>query len=174
MLRRRVVRLTGVVVSGLTRGVGYLFRVRAVNAAGPGAWSGSSDVVLVPTSVPGAVSGVAAVAGDESVTVSWTAPSDGGGLSVTGFAVRVFVGDAEPEVTTLFAAAGATQLVVPGLTNGVGYRFDVAAVNDLGRWAEVGQDRCGDPVGGSGGADGERGAVVPNTTQVTVSWTASA
>ena len=120
------------VVSGLTRGVGYLFRVRAVNAAGPGVWSGSSDAVLVPTSVPGAVSGVAAVAGDESVTVSWTAPSDGGGLSVTGFAVRVFVGDAEPEVTTLFAAAGATQLVVPGLTNGVGYRFDVAAVNDLG------------------------------------------
>jgi uncharacterized membrane protein len=75
--------------------------------------------------VPGAPSGVTALAGSSNATVTWATPASNGGSVITGYVVipstgsRVYVG-------------AVTSVVVTGLTNGTAYRFTVAAVNDVG------------------------------------------
>jgi hypothetical protein len=61
-------------VNGLTNGTPYTFTVTATNAVGTGAASSASTPVT-PATVPGAPTGVSAVAGNASAQVSWTAPS---------------------------------------------------------------------------------------------------
>ena len=70
-----------------TNGIRYQYRVRGVNAAGDGAWSdvfpseGAVPVALV--TVPGKVSGGTVVAGsrDNSLIVSWDAPTSGSAVT---------------------------------------------------------------------------------------------
>ena len=69
-------------VSGLTNGTAYTFTVSATNGVGTGPASASSNPITpaAPT-VPGAPSGVTATAGNQSATVSWSAPASGGARS---------------------------------------------------------------------------------------------
>ena len=128
---------TSATVSGLTNGTAYTFTVTATNVAGTSPPSAPSTAVT-PTATataPGAPSGVAATAGNASATVRWTPPADNGGSAITGYTVNAYVG----ANTTVFkhqtAAAGATSLVVTGLTNGTAYTFTVAATNAAGTGA---------------------------------------
>jgi len=81
---------------------------------------------------PGAPTIGSPTAGNASVTVRWTAPSNNGGSAITGYLVRALdlsgaqVGPLHP------ADATATSLVVTGLTNGSTYVFQVAATNAVG------------------------------------------
>ena len=81
---------------------------------------------------PGAPGGVSGTAGDRSVTVSWTAPADGG-TPITGYGIAVFdaTGVALPGLGTI-AGPDATSATVNDLTNGTPYRFRVFAVNGAG------------------------------------------
>jgi hypothetical protein len=90
-------------------------------------------LVATPTTVPGAPTIGTAVPGSTTATVAWTAPASDGGSPVTGYVVRVYAGTSTtPSATTVTAPAGATSVVVTGLTNGTAYRFDVAATNAVG------------------------------------------
>lgn len=84
---------------------------------------------------PGAPAIGTADAGNESATVTWSAPADNGGPAISGYLVRVVdaAGDQVGEPRT--APADVTRLLVTGLTNGQTYRFQVAAVNELGTGA---------------------------------------
>ena len=83
------------------------------------------------TTVPGAPTIGSATFGNASATVRWTAPAADGGSAITGYLVRV-VDSAGAQVGALRpAAATATSQVVTGLTNGSGYRFQVAATNSV-------------------------------------------
>jgi predicted phage tail protein len=65
--------------------------------------------------------------------VTWTAPASNGGSAITGYAVRVIRATNNTQVGLLRpAGAGATSLVVTGLTNGTAYRFQVRAINAVG------------------------------------------
>jgi hypothetical protein len=75
--------------------------------------------------VPGAPTGVSAVAGNASATVSWTAPANGGS-AITGYTVTASPGGATASTT------GATSATVTGLTNGTAYTFTVTATNSVG------------------------------------------
>ena len=70
-----------------------------------------------------APTGVSASAGDQSATVSWTAPADTSGWPVTAYAVT-----SSPEGKTC-ATTGSTSCTVSGLTNGTSYTFTVRATS---------------------------------------------
>ncbi|GLZ39048.1 galactose oxidase-like domain-containing protein [Actinokineospora sp. NBRC 105648] len=83
--------------------------------------------VLKSITAPSAPSNVAAVAGNASATVSWSAPGDGGS-AITGYTVTPYVGGvAQPPVT-----ATGTSTQVTGLANGTSYSFKVTATNAIG------------------------------------------
>ena len=114
------------VVTGLTNGTQYGFQVRAVNAEGGGDWS--LEVTATPATTPDAPTGVTATAGDEQVTLTYTAPSDNGGSAITGYEYQQRTGTGTWGSATTLSSNG----VVTGLTNGTQYGFQVRAVNAEG------------------------------------------
>ena len=78
---------------------------------------------------PSAPRNVRAVAGDNTATVSFRGPSSNGGSRVTEFYVK------EYGRNSAIRRCKTTHCSVLGLSNGVGYRFLVAAVNKFGRSA---------------------------------------
>jgi len=79
--------------------------------------------------VPSTPTGVTVKAGNAQVTVSWSAPDDGGS-PITSYTVNRYV-DNQLQVRHVFASS-ATSHVIKGLTNGTTYRFTVVATNALG------------------------------------------
>ena len=121
---------TSLLVTGLTNGQTYTFRVRGVNGAGTGEYSLPSNAVTPQAGVPGAPGIPNLVPGDGRVTMSWAAPADNGGSPITGYQVRVTRANGTL-VGALRPVTGRT-LTVTGLTNGTEYFFAVRAVNALG------------------------------------------
>ena len=80
---------------------------------------------------PAAPTGLAAAAGDESVTLSWDDPSDS---LITGYEYRMrWAGVAWQSWTPISGSDTATTShTITGLTNGTEYRFRVRAVNPAG------------------------------------------
>lgn len=73
---------------------------------------------------PDQATGVTGTAGDTSVSVAFTAPSDVGGAAVTGYRVQSNNG--------IGASGSASPITVTGLTNGTSYTFNVWAINAFG------------------------------------------
>ena len=99
-------------LSGLTGGTQYDVQVRAVNAAGAGAWPAA--VTGTTAAAPGAPTGLtaAAAAGRTQVVLSWTAPTDTGSAPITGYRIEASDDGNNPwtEVyTTTGDAAGYTD-----------------------------------------------------------------
>ncbi len=117
---------TSTTVTGLSNGSSYNFRVSAVNGVGTG--SASSTATATPSTTPGTPSGLAATAGDEQVTLSWTAASSGGS-AITDYLIEYKL--SADSVWTTFAdgTSAAVSAVVTGLTNDSSYDFRVTAVN---------------------------------------------
>jgi hypothetical protein len=78
---------------------------------------------------PSAPTGVSAVAGDHQVTVSWSAPSNGGS-PITSYTVTPYIGGVA-QAPHAFGSS-ATPQVVSGLTDGTTYTFKVVATNAVG------------------------------------------
>lgn len=96
---------------------------------GPGGGGPSGTTPIAPMTVPSAPTGVTAVSGSAQVTVSWSAPNDGGS-PVTSYTVTPYVGGAA-QTPYVFTSA-ATSQVVGGLSNGTTYTFTVTATNSVG------------------------------------------
>ena len=122
--------------TGLTNDTSYSFKVRAVNAVGNGAESASVSATPkipptptptptpVPPTVPGQVTGLTATAGNLQVTLSWTAPSDGGS-SITKYEYQ------QDQGTWATTGGTGTTVVKTGLSYGTEYHFRIRAVNAL-------------------------------------------
>ncbi|HVK21541.1 MAG TPA: galactose oxidase-like domain-containing protein [Actinokineospora sp.] len=80
---------------------------------------------------PSAPTGVAAQAGNGSVTVNWTAPYDGGS-PLTSYTVTPYLGAVAQQTTVISGAPPVTTAQINGLTNGSAYTFTVTATNVLG------------------------------------------
>jgi titin len=113
---------------GLTNGKAYRFRVAAVNAVGSGSWSAS--VTAVPRWKPAAPGGLRAVAGARRVTLTWNAPASNG-AAITDYVIQRSP-DGKRWTTVRDGVSTARSSIVTGLTNGVAYRFRVAAKNAVG------------------------------------------
>jgi hypothetical protein len=123
---------TSATVSGLTDGTTYTFTVTATNGVGTGPASSPSNQVTpaAPTS-PGAPGGVTATAGNQSATVSWSAPADGGS-PITSYTVTPYLAGVAQTATQVSGSPPATTTNVTGLTNGNAYTFTISATNAVG------------------------------------------
>jgi uncharacterized protein (TIGR02145 family) len=110
-----------ITVTGLTNGTAYTFTVTATNANGIGPASSASNSVI-PSTVPGAPTGVTAIAGDAQATITFTAPVSDGGSAITGYTVI-----SSPGGST--GTGSSSPITVSGLTNGSTYSFQVLATN---------------------------------------------
>jgi len=114
-------------VTGLTNGTTYSVQVRAVNAQGVG--SASPPESVTPATVPDSPTGVSATRGDNSATVTFTAPSSTGGSAILAYTVTADPGG-------LTASCPSSPCTISGLVNGTSYTFTVHATNTQGDSAE--------------------------------------
>jgi hypothetical protein len=99
-----------------------------------------------PATVPGAPTGVTAVPGEGTVSLTWTAPASDGGQPVTGYVVTPYVGvTAQPAQT--FSSTATTQTVT-GLGEDA-YTFKVAAVNSVGTGPQSAASSAVTPASGA-------------------------
>jgi len=121
---------TFAIVTGLTNGTTYSFKVAAVNSAGTGNFSGSVDAV--PATVPGAVTSLAANKSGTSASLTWTAPSSNGGSAITDYKVEYKLSDSPTWSTFTDGVSATTGATVSGLTSNATYDFQVTTKNAAG------------------------------------------
>ncbi len=119
---------------GLIPGNSYQVRVRAVNANGTGEAGGTAITLTVPPDAPEP----SAESGDNSITLSWDEPADGGS-PITGYGVTYFrYEDGAPPVfvqTTQLAVTqpgSSSSHAIDALEGGTSYLFQVWAITDAG------------------------------------------
>ncbi|MEI7479597.1 MAG: fibronectin type III domain-containing protein, partial [Actinomycetes bacterium] len=158
-------------VTGLTNGTAYTFKVTATNANGQSPQSLASSPSTTPTGNPGPPTGVQVTAGNGQLTATWTAPVSTGGSPITQFTATAYSG--LTAIATCQTPDGVTTTcIITGLTNGTAYTVKVTATN----------------VNGTGLSSLASSSATPSTKpnpptavsavagsgQATVSWTAPA
>jgi fibronectin type 3 domain-containing protein len=113
---------TSEVVTGLTNGAIYTFKVVAFNANGSGPPSAPGGATTI--GAPGVPTAVTAAPGNGQAVVKWTAPASNG-LAITGYTVTPFIGGIA-QSPRVFNSAATTETVT-GLTNGTTFTFKVTA-----------------------------------------------
>jgi hypothetical protein len=121
---------TGATVTSLTNGSSFDFRVASSNIVGAGSYS--ATVSATPRTTPDAPTGASATVGDGSVGLSWTAPVDTGGATLTNYAVQYKTSGGFTWTTVSRKVSTTTVQTITGLSNGATYVFRVAAVNAAG------------------------------------------
>jgi len=116
-------------VVGLTNGVAYEARVRAVNAEGVG--PSSETVALRPFTLPSAPTNLSAVAQKGGIDVSFDAP-DANGRPITNYAYRLTVDGVDGAWLPLSPTDSASPISIGGLSWGVTYDVSLRAVNEAG------------------------------------------
>ena len=114
--------------SGLTGGTVYYYRVKANNAQGPSA--ASAYALEVAVTYPDAPSGLMVLASGTTISVSWIASANTGGLSITYILSRSEAGAEFTNITT-----STTTYPDSGLKKGLTYSYKVLANNSLGESA---------------------------------------
>jgi hypothetical protein len=117
---------TTATLTGLDRSLVQRISVTASNAVGAGPASAPVDSAINPA-VP---SNVTVSPGDASATVSWVAPYDDGGSTITGYTVRASMGSWWHVDSPV--GPDRTSTTVSGLRNGESYSFTVTATNAAG------------------------------------------
>lgn len=113
-------------VTGLTNGRSYSVRVRALNDAGPGAWSAIRTAT--PFTTPGRPRSVSVTPRTDGLRVTWMAPASNGGSPITGYRV-----DVDPSDKSCRVGPTERSCRINGLVTGRAYTVEVSARNAAGR-----------------------------------------
>ena len=124
-------------ITGLSGNVEYDIQIWARNSEGIGVWSESTTAE--PTiGKPSAPSITSVTRGDRTLGVSWDAPSDNGGGTITAYDVRYIENSTDETVDSNWTVrdnawrSGDLWYVIGNLTNATGYDVQVRAVNSAG------------------------------------------
>ena len=124
-------------VNGLINGAEYTFELRAVNDVGAGKPVRGE---AMPYRLPSSPRNLSFTPGNGDVALFWDLSTDNGGRPVTAHQYRISDDDGgswSPNWSDIPESApdggsNATSFLVPGLTNGTRYTFEVRAVNEFG------------------------------------------
>ncbi|MBU6240488.1 MAG: fibronectin type III domain-containing protein, partial [Acidobacteria bacterium] len=152
-------------VTSLQNGTAYQYRVSAVTAAGIGA--ATEPVVVTPATTPTAPISLGATPGDRFVTVTWAAPADTGGSTITTYVVEQ---STNGTLWTESLRTTALTATVTGLTNGTSYSFRVYAINGAGAGAAVTTATTHQP--GAKASAPTALVATPSSAQISLSWSA--
>lgn len=117
--------------TNVSNGLTYYYFVRAVNSAGAG--YASREVNATPVTTPGAPSTPSVVGGAGSYEISWLAPGDTGGASITNY--ELWSGPNEASMTFLQDVGLVTSKTLNGMPPDERTYFKVRANNTLGEGA---------------------------------------
>jgi hypothetical protein len=131
------------VISSLTNGFTYVFRVAAVNASGVGTWSKVTIPItptITPPTAPYDLILKTAPTTIPTFLLSWSAPLGNGGSAITGYRIEMvvagayfFVGaTATPTTHITIGTSGSSGISVASMKAGASYSFRVTAVNGAG------------------------------------------
>lgn len=123
---------TGYSHMGLSAGHMYTYKVFAINSVGTSNSSNTSSAAPVQiSSAPYPPTGLTAnPSSSKSISLSWTAPSNNGGSTITGYVVEYKIGAGTYSV--LIPNNSLTTYLHMGLTTGTTYTYRVSAINSIG------------------------------------------
>ena len=132
-----------IIVTGLTNDTAYTFTVTATNAIGTSAASAASNIVTpIANTVPDPPTIGTANAGNAQATISFTAPSNDGGSTITSYTATSNPGG----ITGTVNQSGSGSITVTRLTNDTAYTFSVTATNAIGTSAASAASNSATPV----------------------------
>jgi titin len=123
--------------TGMTAGQVYVYRIYAITTFGQSEKPSSETTVTLKSasssSAPGAPPGLSATAvSPTQVNLSWSAPSNNGGYSITGYKIEVKKGAASYSTLTASTGNSTTTYAHAGLVTGTTYSYKVYAINSIG------------------------------------------
>ncbi len=118
--------MSPIIISGLTNGITYQVKIRAINAIGNGAVSNTVSGTPVST-IPSAPTILSITPNNQSLLVYFNAPSSDGGSSILNYQYSVDDG-------SNWSSSGSiiSPIVISGLTNGISYPVVIRAINANG------------------------------------------
>ena len=118
--------------TAVVNGTTYYYEVSAVNGVGEGAKS--AEASATPATTPGAPQSLTAQpATSKGVTLTWSAPSNNGGSSVTGYKLnRSTRSSRETAYVTVTCTTNPCSYTDTGTNSRTTYYYDVAATNRVG------------------------------------------
>ena len=131
---------TDYTVTGLTNGVSYSFRVRAVNAIGPADPSNTATATPSAIVAPYEIEDLSGTAGSSEAVLMWTEPHEGGS-PITKYQYRQKDTGTYSNWKNISGSGPTDSFTVPDLRVGVSYTFQVRAVNSDGPAAPSNETR---------------------------------
>lgn len=119
--------LTSANLSG-TVGTAYKFRVKAVNSSMTSIES-SPSASFTLYGLPSSPTNLTATPSTTSITLSWTAPTNIGGATVSDYLIDYSIDNGVTWVAVTDAVSSATSSVISGLTQAIDYIFRVVTKN---------------------------------------------
>lgn len=124
---------TKTVVTNLSNGVAYIFRVAAVNSNGTGSFSENSSSITPSHVLPGAPTNVKATSSHGQVHLSWSVPVIKGTGGITDYVIQYSSNNGKSWATFPDGKSASTSVTVVGLKLWGLYSFKIAAVNSIGQ-----------------------------------------
>jgi titin len=123
------------VITGLANGTSYTVTLKATNSVGDGTAS-STSAAVTPDIAPAAPTLGTVTAGNQQLSVAFTAPASNGGSAITGYKYSLNGG------AFVNAATTESPMVISGLTNGTSYTVALKAINTLDGAASATSAAC--------------------------------